>query len=82
MRIPREVSGEALVRLLGKLGYIQTRQTGSHVRLTCISGKGQHHITVSQHKTLRIGTLNNILSDIASYLEREKSDLIHELFSQ
>lgn len=63
MKIPREVSGEELIRRLGKLGYKPTRQTGSHVRLTRISDKGEHHITVPVHKTLRIGTLNNILTD-------------------
>jgi predicted RNA binding protein YcfA (HicA-like mRNA interferase family) len=80
VRIPREISGEELVRHLGKLGYKPTRQTGSHVRLTRISDKGEHHITIPQHKSLRIGTLNNILADVASYLEKEKDDLIKELF--
>jgi predicted RNA binding protein YcfA (HicA-like mRNA interferase family) len=65
---------------LGKLGYKPTRQTGSHVRLTRFSDKGEHHITVPQHKTLRIGTLNSILADIASHLEKEKDALIKELF--
>ena len=82
MRLPREISGEELVQHLTKLGYKQTRQTGSHIRLTCISDKGEHHITVPQHKILRIGTLNNILSDIASYLKKEKGDLINELFGR
>ena len=81
MRIPREVSGEELVKRLGKLGYTQTRQTGSHVRLTCISGKGEHHITVPRHKSLRLGTINNILADIASHLEKQKGDLVAELFA-
>ena len=81
MRIPREVSGEELVKRLSKLGYKPTRQTGSDVRLTCISEKGEHHITIPQHKALRIGTINNILADAASYLEKEKSDLIDELFA-
>ena len=80
MRIPREVSGEELVKGLGKLGYRQTRQTGSHVRLTYISGKGEHHITIPRHKALRIGTINNILTDVALCLEKQKGDLVAELF--
>jgi predicted RNA binding protein YcfA (HicA-like mRNA interferase family) len=48
--------------------------------LTRISDKGEYHITVPIHKTLRIGTLNNILTDIASHLKKEKDDLIKELF--
>ena len=42
--------------------------------------EGEHHITVPRHKTLRVGTLNNILADIASHLEKEKDALIKELF--
>ncbi len=80
MRIPREVSGEELIRHLGKLDYKPTRQAGSHVRLTRFSDKGEHHITFPHHKILRIGTLNNILTDVASHLEKEKDALIKELF--
>jgi predicted RNA binding protein YcfA (HicA-like mRNA interferase family) len=80
VKIPREVSGEELIRRLGKLGYKPTRQTGSHVRLTRFSDKEEHHITVPHHKILRIGTLNNILADVASHLEKEKDALIKELF--
>ncbi|MDR3557405.1 MAG: type II toxin-antitoxin system HicA family toxin [Syntrophobacteraceae bacterium] len=81
MRIPREVSGQELVKLLGKLGYKPTRQTGSHVRVTCISEKGEHHITIPQHGSLRIGTLNNIIADVASYLNKEKADIVDEIFA-
>ncbi|MFQ5632303.1 MAG: type II toxin-antitoxin system HicA family toxin, partial [bacterium] len=64
MRLPRDVSGEELVNRLEKLGYKKTRQTGSHIRLTTFL-KGEHHVTVPKHKYLRVGTINNILNDIA-----------------
>ncbi len=64
MRLPRDLTGAQLVRALGKLGYMSTRQTGSHVRLTCESPT-QHHITVPLHDPLRIGTLAAILSAVA-----------------
>jgi predicted RNA binding protein YcfA (HicA-like mRNA interferase family) len=80
VRIPREISGEELIGHLGKLGYKPTRQTGSHVRLTRLSDKGEHHVTVPHHKILRIGTLSNILADVASHLDKEKDTLIKELF--
>ena len=35
MRLPRDLTGAQLIRALAKLGYKATRQTGSHVRLTC-----------------------------------------------
>ena len=64
MRLPRDLTGAQLVRALAKLGYQATRQTGSHVRLTC-QLPAQHHITVPLHDPLPIGTLAAMLSDVA-----------------
>jgi hypothetical protein len=57
---------------------LQGRQE-SHIRLTTLL-KGEHHITVPKHKSLKVGTLNSILNDIASHLEMDKPVLIKELF--
>jgi len=40
-----------------------------------------HHVTVPDRKTLRIGTLSAILSDVADYLNIERSKLEQELFN-
>ena len=45
MRIPRDLSGEDLIKLLTKFGYQVTRQQGSHVRLTT-QMEGEHHLTI------------------------------------
>ena len=79
MKLPREISGAELARLLEKYGYQITRQSGSHIRLTT-AVKGEHHITIPAHKYLKIGTLSSILSDIAAHLTMEKGELIIELF--
>jgi predicted RNA binding protein YcfA (HicA-like mRNA interferase family) len=79
MKIPRTISGEKLSRLLHRFGFEITRQTGSHMRLTTII-KGEFHITIPNHKTLKIGTINNILSDIADYLEIDKKKLMKAFF--
>lgn len=79
MKIPRELSGGELVKLLKKYGYQTTRQTGSHMRLTT-SFMGEHHITIPAHDCLKIGTLSNILNDIANHLKMDKGDLINSLF--
>jgi predicted RNA binding protein YcfA (HicA-like mRNA interferase family) len=34
MRMPRDISGAELTKLLNKFGYKIIRQTGSHIRLT------------------------------------------------
>jgi predicted RNA binding protein YcfA (HicA-like mRNA interferase family) len=79
MKIPREISGVKLAKLLKKYGYEITRQTGSHIRLTTTQ-KGEHHITIPAHKHLKIGTLSSILSDIAIHFKINKADLMKELF--
>ncbi len=79
MKLPREISGAELAKLLKKYGYETTRQAGSHIRLTTVT-KGEHHITIPSHKYLKIGTLSSILSDIAVHFKIDKGDLIKELF--
>ncbi len=76
-RLPRHLSGDELVKKLR--GYGVTRQTGSHIRLTRTAGGGEHHVTIPNHKTLRVGTLN-ILTDVAAELGRDKDEVVGELF--
>jgi predicted RNA binding protein YcfA (HicA-like mRNA interferase family) len=75
----REISGTELAKRLEKYGYRVTRQTGSHMRLTTTL-HGEHHVTIPSHKCLKIGTLSGILSDIATHLGLDKSDLAEQLF--
>lgn len=79
MKLPREVSGDNLAKLLKKYGYEISRQSGSYMRLTTRL-KGEHHITIPAHKCFKIGTLSSILSDIAVYLKMDKGDFARELF--
>lgn len=80
MRLPRQISGEELARLLHRYGYEITRQTGSHIRLTSKFKGREHHITIPAHKDLRTGTLSAVLTEVASYLETERQKLVGELF--
>lgn len=80
MKIPRDISGEQLAKLLKKYGFKITRQTGSHMRLTS-TAKGEFHITIPKHNPLKIGTLNSILTEVSNYLEIEKDLLMDQLFS-
>lgn len=78
-RLPRDLSGDDLAKSLSKLGYVVTRQTGSHMRLTTEQG-GQHHVTVPRHTPLRVGTLGNIVADIASHFGLTRDETIERLF--
>lgn len=79
MRLPRDLSGGDLAKILGKLGYSITRQTGSHLRLTTTE-HGEHHITIPQHSPLRIGTLSAILTDVAVHFKLTREQLSRQLF--
>ena len=48
--------------------------------MTCTAKGREHHITIPMHRALRVGTLSDILSDIASYLEIDKEELANRLF--
>lgn len=79
MKLPRDVSGLSLAKQLEKLGYIITRQTGSHIRLTTLKNS-EHHVTIPAHKNIKIGTLNSILIDIANHFKITKEELIKILW--
>ena len=79
MKIPRNLTGRELVKILQPFGYAISRKTGSHIRLTT-EKKGTHHITIPDHNPLRIGTLSSILSEVANHFEISKNDLVNKLF--
>ena len=79
MRIPRDLSTDNLIKVLKTLGYQVTRQTGSHLRLTT-KEHDQHHITIPRQKSLRIGTLSAILTDIAVHFKLSRNELYKRIF--
>jgi len=80
MKLPRDINANQLIKNLKPLGYVVTRQTGSHIRLST-EQNGQHHITVPQHDPLKIGTLAAILADIAAHFNLSKNELTKLVFS-
>ena len=80
MKLPRDVGGQSLAKLLGRYGYHVTRQEGSHLRLTSTARGVEHHITIPAHREMKVGTLAKILAEVAAYLEMSRSDLEQELF--
>jgi predicted RNA binding protein YcfA (HicA-like mRNA interferase family) len=80
-KVPRNISGIELAKLLVKYGYEIQREKGSHLRLNSNYMGYSHKITIPDHEFLKIGTLNNILNNIADYLKVTKEQLIKELFT-
>ena len=79
MKLPRDLSGAELIKLLCKhFGYRRVNQEGSHVILET-SEPRQHRISIPDHASLRIGTLNAILRVIATVKGVEKEDILRHL---
>ena len=81
MKMPRNISGNELVKRLGRLGYQAKRQVGSHIRCTTFEG-GTHHITIPNHDPLKIGTFSSIISDVAMHFKKEKGEVLKILFDE
>ena len=76
-RLPGDCSGQRLVRLLERQGYVVVRHRGSHIRLQ--STLHNHAITVPDHSNLRVGTLNNIRNDVVRVTGVAKDSLVESL---
>lgn len=79
MRIPRDISSVELINLLKKFGYQISRQKGSHIRLTTFL-EGEHHITIPNHKPIRLGALSSILVEVADHFKKTKEEIVNEIF--
>ncbi len=83
MRLPRDISGDEMVRLLRRrYGYQFTRQVGSHMQLTTTIRGTEHHVSVPRHRYVRVGTLRTILTRVSNYLEIEPAQVRRELFGR
>ncbi|MDX2120566.1 MAG: type II toxin-antitoxin system HicA family toxin [Gemmatimonadota bacterium] len=80
MKLPRDLSGQELARALAVYGYVITRQAGSHMRLTT-QLQGEHHLTIPDHASLRVGTLAAILTEVALHFQTDRSAVADKLFS-
>jgi predicted RNA binding protein YcfA (HicA-like mRNA interferase family) len=80
MKLPRDINAKDLIHNLNKIGYQQSRQVGSHIRLSITIKESQFHITIPNHNPIKIGTLNGILKDISNQLSITKDELIQKLF--
>jgi predicted RNA binding protein YcfA (HicA-like mRNA interferase family) len=75
MKLPRDIGGDRLVRVLQDLGYVVVRQKGSHVRLTH-SGPPQTHVVVPMHRQIKVGTLHDILQTVGEQRSLSLQELI------
>jgi len=67
-KLPTDLSGRELIRILQKLGFTFQRQRGSHIVLRRESPFAR--VTVPDHRILRPGTLRTILNQADLSIER------------
>ena len=81
MRLPRDLSGDDLARLLSRhYGYRVARQRGSHMTLTVVVRDAEHQVTVPRHRYVRIGTLGSIVGAVADQLGVDREEIHRRLF--
>lgn len=78
MKLPRDLSGEEIVRGLRRVSYETTRQKGDHVYMTTQTG-GEHHVCIPLHNPVKTGTLAAILGSVASHLRVSREELLRKM---
>jgi predicted RNA binding protein YcfA (HicA-like mRNA interferase family) len=71
VKLPRDLSGDEVVRALRRLGFIVVRQVGSHIRLE----RGVARVTVPAHGAIVPGTLKSILRQAGLTVEELRAVL-------
>ena len=82
MKLPRDLSGRELAKLLRRFGYEVVRQEVSHIRLVSSYRGFPHLITIPDHLELKIGTLRSVVRLVADYLQLESADFIRKLLER
>ncbi len=68
-----QISGKEVIKALGRIGFVVSRQKGSHIRLVRTQNGIKQLVTVPNHKIIRRGTLlNGILKTINLSLDNFK----------
>jgi predicted RNA binding protein YcfA (HicA-like mRNA interferase family) len=78
MKLPRNLSGDDLVKGLRRIGYVPERQRGDHLYLTT-QVNGEHHVSVPLHNPLKVGTLAGILGVVAAHLDVDRESLLRQM---
>ena len=79
MKIPRDLSGTQLVKVLCRdWGYRVVHQEGSHVILQTDTPSHQR-LSVPNHNPLRVGTLNGIMRAVSTHKGVERQQLLKAL---
>mgnify|MGYP001598852199 CR=1 FL=1 len=79
MKIPRDLSGAQLVKVLCRdWGYRVAHQEGSHIILQTEEPAHQR-LSIPNHNPVRVGTLNSIIRAVSRHKGVERQELLDTL---
>ncbi len=69
----KRLSGEEVIRILNKFGFVVHSQRGSHVKLRRVKPSGEvQTLTIPHHRELDIGTLHAIFKQASRFIPEEE----------
>jgi predicted RNA binding protein YcfA (HicA-like mRNA interferase family) len=68
VKLPSDISGRELVKILLRIGFVVNRQKGSHIILK--RAEPHARLVVPDHKCIRAGTLRQILNEAGLTVEQ------------
>jgi predicted RNA binding protein YcfA (HicA-like mRNA interferase family) len=68
VKLPTDISGQELVKVLLRVGFVVNRQRGSHIILR--RDKPYARVVVPDHQRVRPGTLRQILNEAGVTVEQ------------
>jgi predicted RNA binding protein YcfA (HicA-like mRNA interferase family) len=68
VKFPTDLSGQELVKVPLRVGFVVNRQRGSYIILRC--GTPHARLVVPDHKQVRSGTLRQILNEAGLTVEQ------------
>ena len=83
MSLPRDLSGDELATLLRRhYDYRFVRQRGSHITMGLDVQGARRRVLIPRHRSLRVGTLSDILSDVAAQNGITSEQVRRDLFGR
>lgn len=81
MKTPRDLNGTELIKKLRSFGYSIQHQTGSHIIIRT-QDKGEHTLSIPNHKPLRVGTLDSIFGEVAEHFGLSKREVLQQVLGR
>ena len=77
----RRLSGDEVIRILARFGFVARTQRGSHAKLRCVTALGEKQtLTVPRHRELDTGTCRAVLRQASRFVP--ESDLAPFFYSE